>query len=421
MELQLRQSQVQIMSQEMQESLRLLELPLLELNTYLTEQASANPLLDFSESYPLNSRYSLGDWKREIPAEEGLLEYLDKQLGFLEVSTDIQKIIRFLIGSLDSSGYLRASITDLAKDLRVSQQSVNAALEILQRFDPAGIGARTLGECLLLQLERFGIRDGLAVAVIQDHLFDVANGSLKKIAKERQCSLKEVQDAINLIKSLNPRPGQIYGSSQAPYILPDIYIHRIDGEYLILPNKKSNSLLNVNREYVRLIDNPTTDSETRNYLKQKYSQALHVINNLHKRNLTLISIVEVLVEEQRLFFDEGIDLKPLTREVVAKRLGLHESTVSRAVRDKYISTPYGVFPLAFFFSSTLSGISGEVSSISVKDLLRGIVAGEDPLSPYTDSALQELLAKEGITISRRTVAKYRNQLGIPPVKLRIRY
>lgn len=161
--------------------------------------------------------------------------------------------------------------------------------------------------------------------------------------------------------------------------------------------------------------------ELKESLKQKYSQALHVINNLHKRNLTLISIVEVLVEEQRFFFDEGIDLKPLTREVVAKRLGLHESTVSRAVRDKYISTTYGVFPLAFFFSSTLSGISGEISSLSVKDLLREIVAGEDPLSPYTDSVLQELLAKEGITISRRTVAKYRNQLGIPPVKLRIRY
>lgn len=306
-------------------------------------------------------------------------------------------------------------------EYRVSE--AERMLEVIQSFDPPGVGARDIRECLLLQLKQAGKEGSRVHAVVRDHFDDLVNHRWAEIARAMGISVREVQDAADEIARFDPKPGLRYSPSRDEYVIPDLIVDKVDGEYMVFLNDTSLPRLRISRAYQEIARHKDQfKGENKEFIANKLNAAQWMIQAIEQRRQTMLRVMHFIVDRQRDFFEKGVQyLKPLTLREIADAIGMHESTISRVTNEKYVQTPRGVFSLKFFFSSGLSTTTGEdISARGVKDKISKLVADEDPHRPLTDQAIVEILKSEGVQIARRTVAKYRDQLGILPARMRKR-
>jgi len=345
---------------------------------------------------------------------ETLHDHIIAQVRLAEIDDHDKKIILHVIGNLDKDGYLCSTYEEIAEACQCDVADVQRVMIFFRSLDPPGVGSRSLGECLLLQLENLGLGEGLAARIVHSHLERLERRKYDQIAKMEEVALEEVYKAVTAIKSLEPRPGRSFGEDATRYIIPDIYVYKVGSEYVISLNEDGLPKLRVSPYYLDLLKNAEGDQSTsRAYLNERLKAASWLIKSIHQRQHTIYRETESIVKFQREFFDHGIHkLKPLVLKDVAVDIGMHESTVSRVTSNKYVHTPQGVFELKYFFTTGIKSSEGDVSSSSVKEKIKNLVAEEPQDSPISDQQIVDILKKENINIARRTVAKYRDALGI---------
>lgn len=374
--------------------------------------------------FPMDRGKEIPSLEATLKNETSLTDYLLWQLSLAAHSDAEKEIGAYLIGNIDDNGYLQGSLEEVAEAVGASIESVHTMLEAIQSFDPAGIGARDLQECLLLQLDQLDMQDSLAGRIVETYLERLDERYFQRMAKELGVTLEEVIAAVKLIRELDPKPGDRYNADRVEYIVPDVVVVKIGDDYQIGLNDDGMPKLRINSLYQGILrrgDNMQGD--TREYLEEKFRSAVWLMKSIEQRRQTLLKVSVSLCKFQREFLDKGLSaLKPLVLKDVADDIGMHESTVSRVTTNKYIHTPQGVFELKFFFHSGLDSFGGgdSTSSVSVKEIIRKAVAAEDSHKPLTDQQLVDMLEKQEVKIARRTVAKYRQELRIPPASRRKR-
>ena len=344
-----------------------------------------------------------------------LAEHLREQLH-LAVAEGQQRVIgEAIIGSLDDDGYLRASAEELAELTKSEAKEVETVLALVQSFDPPGVAARDPRECILLQLQAQEGPDPVAIEIAKDHLGDLERHRYQEIARALEVSVERVMEAVEAISRLEPKPGRRFNPAETRYIIPDAYVTKDRDTYRVILNEENLPRLRINGFYRSFLGRGT-GAETRAYLEQKFRSALWLIKSVHQRQRTLYRVTESIVKAQRDFLDRGIShLRPLALRDVAEDIGMHESTVSRVTTNKYVQTPQGLFELKFFFHSGLAtGQGGVVSSVAVKRMIENMIAQEESGAPLSDQEIARHLKNRGLTIARRTVAKYREELKILP-------
>lgn len=455
MDVYLSMEQKQIMSQRMIQSAQILQMSAQELETYVEELALENPVIDVMEHTPeddmakkllkyewlssLDKQNSASYYQQENPDAdeleenwnfalsegETLKDYLWSQIIASDF-TDLElQILEYMLESLDSRGYFTEDLSEIALRFHIEETAVLPLLSVLQGLDPAGICARSLPECLILQAKRLGIFDGTFEKIAKAYLDQIAGNQLPRIAKELKLPLDKVSRYCNLIRGLNPKPGASFCSrEQLSYIVPDVTIVKFKDHFDILLNEYLYPDIRINGYYRQLSKNGN-DAETTAYLSDKIQQAEWVRECIAKRNATLLDVSRSILEFQQDFFLKGpACLRPLRLKDTANQLEIHESTVSRTVKGKYLQCPWGVYPMNFFFSRGVTApVNGqtEVTVDQVKSTLKEIIEQENPDKPFSDRALGEALEKRGFSISRRTVAKYRMALGFADASGRKRY
>src|ERR1041385_2765423 len=470
--LHLSQTQKLIMTPRLQQALKLLQVPTLELQQILKQEVLQNPLLeevdevteqediekeasadeqnneeaeDRAEEDPIDwSEYLPDSLDRTfVPQSETSMEFLEKvpvtrttlaeslleQLHFLSLPKDSMRIAEFLVGSLDDRGWGVTPIVDVAQALGGTVGEGRRVLRGVQALEPVGVGARDLRECLLIQLDARSERGTLAWLMIDLYFDHLVNRRFPEIARLLKVSVLEVQTAADGIASLNPRPGTLVSAEDPKYVTPSAAVERVDDEYVVMLNDRNVPRLRISSAYEGVIaanrkraDATTEQKQTREYIQGKLASAKWLIQTIEQRRRTMIKVMTCIVREQREFFDKGIAfLRPLTLAAVARQIDMHESTVSRVCSAKYVQTPRGVLELKFFFSSGLATDDGEdVSARTAKDIIKGLIDEEDKMDPLSDQGIAERLHQKGLQIARRTVAKYREQLQILPARLRRR-
>lgn len=351
-----------------------------------------------------------------LSAPVTLSEHLRQQLALVVLDEEVRAAADAIIGNLDETGYLSVSLEEIAQSEGFSAQALEEALGAVQRLDPAGVGARSLQECLLLQLESRGARGGVAWQIVENHLKLVESRSVKELVRLLGRPQEHIEIALEVIRHLDPKPGLKYSGPGARQVEPDVYITRNGDEYVIQISDEDLPPLRINGSYRRLLEpGQGADKETRNYVKERYQSALQLIRNIEQRRQTILRVCESIVRRQREFLENGIDaLRPMMIKEVAEEIGVHPSTVSRAVANKYAHTPQGVFELRFFFSEAVQGPSGgSIPLLTLKRMVKKMIEEEDRRKPLTDDQIAAALQRQGIQVTRRTVAKYREDMKIP--------
>lgn len=461
-----------IMTPRLQQALKLLQVPTLELQQILKNEIMQNPLLeevdeltdnedrekeqpaeettneeaqDPAEEDPVDWSEYLQDGSFDrayIPQSEVSEEFLEKvqvtrttladslieQLHFLNLPAPTMELAEFLVGSLDDRGWLATPLEEICEATGRPFPECEAVLRVIQALEPAGVGARDLRECLLIQLEARGEKDTLPWKLIHDQFDHLVNRRFPEISRQLKVSVEEVQNAADVIATLNPRPGLQVSTDDPRYVTPDLLVERVDDEYVVMLNDRHLPRLRISSAYEGVLKdkkksecNPT-ERETRDYIQGKLNSARWLIQTIEQRRRTMIKVMNCIIREQRDFFDRGIQfLRPLTLQQVARQIEMHESTVSRVCSGKYVQTPRGVFELKFFFSSGLETADGEdVSARTAKNIIKTLIDEEDKKNPHSDDAIAKILHERGLKIARRTVAKYREQLSILPARFRRR-
>jgi RNA polymerase sigma-54 factor len=350
-----------------------------------------------------------------LTKSQDLLGHLEWQLRLSTLDREEERLAALIIGNTDNDGYLSAGVEELAELAAVEPAAVEAVLAKVQEFDPPGVCARNLRECLLIQLRQLGAGDSLAARIVRDHLDGLESRRFERLARDLGVSIEQVIEAAKAVASLEPKPGRNFGEGEARYVTPDVFITKVSGEYVINLNDDGMPFLRVSHYYKRMLG-ADPSGEAKGYIQEKMRAASWLIKSIQQRQRTIYLVTQSIVKFQRDFFERGIPgLKPLVLKDVANDIGMHESTVSRATSNKYVHTPQGTFELKFFFTSSLRAGGGEdVSSESVKQRIREMIQAEDARHPYSDQYIAALLAKENVDIARRTVAKYREMMGILP-------
>ncbi len=344
-----------------------------------------------------------------------LADHLMWQLRLSDLNEHQQELGRFIIGSLDENGYLNTSVEEIAGHVNGTPEAVEEVVKRIQMFDPVGVGARNLGECLLAQLEALGEPDPIAREIVMHHMTRLRNRNYGQIAKKLGVSLNRVMDAIRLISEMEPKPGRQYSGEEVQNIIPDVFVYKIEGEYVVVLNEDELPRLRINSTYRNMLrsGNGTPDCDRR-YIQDRLRSAVWLLKSIHQRQRTIYRVTKSLVKFQWEFLDKGVNyLRPLVLRDVAEDIEMHESTVSRATNNKYVHTPQGIFELKYFFNNSISSFRGEdFASESVKNLIKDIIAKENPRKPYSDEKIVHMLRGMNINIARRTVAKYRESLKI---------
>lgn len=415
------------MTQELTQAIALLQYSAQELTDFLENKALENPLLTIERRQRkkrMKTDKAQADWIEQIADTTFSLEdYLIPQLNIKNYSMKQLKIIKMVISDLDENGYFRGSIEDLAEKLLVEEAVIVRSLEVIQSLEPAGVGATSLQECLLLQLKRIDSENQLAITILEDYFVPFADKKWKNLAKELQVSLQEIQTVSDQIQKLNPKPCAEFTGAQATYLVPDAIVERKGEEWTVRLWEAALPKIGFNDSYYHQFS-ASADREVGQFLQEKYQDYQWIARSIEQRKETLMRVMTKIVEKQPEFLKKGSGyLQPMTMKEMANELDVHESTISRAVREKYVQTPVGTFPLKFFFTSTIQTVSDEnTSSSQVKRYIAGIVAQEDKQKPYSDQEIVDWLKnKDGIIVSRRTIAKYREQLGILSSSKRKRY
>ncbi len=353
--------------------------------------------------------------EQTLSADETLQQHLEWQLNMLDVVEADREIALELIGSLTEQGFLAGErpTEEVAIRLEVSVDHVERVLSMVQGFDPIGIAARDLTECLVLQLRVMGNTNKLAEKMIREYMPELEKRNFQVIAKSEEVELKVVGEALRIIQMLDPRPARNYGAQEGIYITPDIYVHKVGEEYVIVQNEDGLPMLRVSGYYKAALQNGM-NSEAKSYVQEKLRSAQWLIRSIHQRQRTIYKVMESILKFQHDFFDKGIEhLRPLILRTVAEDIGMHESTISRVTSNKYVHTPRGIFELKYFFNSSIGRSDGEdVASVAVKHRIKQIIDAEPPKRPFSDQAIVGVLKGEDIKIARRTVAKYREAMGI---------
>lgn len=345
-----------------------------------------------------------------------LADHLYTQLSVMVLPEAVRQAADLIIGNLDENGYLTVPLEELAQPGETGLPELQEALKVVQSLDPAGVGARDVRECLLLQLESRNGRGGVAWQIVDKHLKLLETHQLKELARLMGRPLEHIQIAEHVIRTLDPRPGLKYSGPGARAVEPDVMIFKEGDEYLIELNDEDLPQLRLNRDYRRMLDrNQEPNKDVRNYVKERYASAIQLMKNIEQRKQTILKVCQAIVRRQREFLDHGIDhLKPMMIKDVAEEIGVHPSTVSRAVANKFAHTPQGVFELRYFFSEAVQGPQGgEVPLLLLKRRVKKMIEEEDPAHPLTDEQITARLQQEGIHVTRRTVAKYREDMKIP--------
>ena len=352
-----------------------------------------------------------------ISKKESLNDHLIWQLAMSFPAEYEQELASLIIGNLDKDGYLDVPIEDLAQTSGESLEKVQDALDLVQSFDPVGVAARNLGECLLIQARHLGIDTPLITAIIENHMNHLENKNYKAISRALKVKFDEVVAAVNVIRNLEPRPGREFSEVTPQYIVPDIYVYKVDDDFVIMLNDDGMPKLRVNSLYKKsLSQKQKLPGEAENYIQEKMRSAAWLIKSIHQRQKTIYKVMESILRFQRDFFEKGIaHLRPMVLRDVAQDIEMHESTISRVTTNKYAYTPQGIFELKYFFNSSIrKSHGGEIASASVQQKIKDIIANENPRKPYSDDKIAKLLKEANIRIARRTVAKYREILGILP-------
>lgn len=443
MGLKMEMTQNTVLSQKMIQSARILQMSSSELDTYIKELALENPMVDLEEPGMVSSQED--DWRRKLEwlsatdeqnrvyyssdgfaqekdawnfsADEGeaLADYLMSQLVGSTYTKEEMEVLNYMALCLDSKGYFSEDLQEISHRFAMPVDRVEELLSVLQGLEPAGAGARNLKECLILQLDRQKIYDRTVREIVENHLELLGKNQLNTIAKKLKIPVEEVGRAARVIKALNPKPGSGFSSREhLKYITPDVVIVRLGGYYEILLNEGTYPKMALNSYYLNLLKEDAS-RETRDYVQEKVRQAQWVMDCISQRSHTLMNVTKAIIDAQSRFFADGPDyLRPMKLENIAERLNVHESTVSRAVRDKYLQCSWGIFPLNYFFSKGIA-VRRELSAVTqdaVKKHIREIIDQENKAKPLSDRLIAQALDDRGIHISRRTVAKYREQEGI---------
>ncbi|MBF0566435.1 MAG: RNA polymerase factor sigma-54 [Nitrospirae bacterium] len=465
--LEARLAQKLVLTPQLQQAIKLLQLPQLELSQAINQEIIENPFLEEEAEelsagetqaaddgrenqektengdteYPLETltTFSVDEYFEERGSDgrdlgyftSGLVEkpgfetfltsgtdltdYLEWQLGLSNASPEHRVVAEMIIGNLDENGYLRATSKEMAVSLGVEVEVVERTIALVQSFDPPGVCARDIQECLLLQIKVLGLAGSLVEKIISLSLGDLEKRKYPAIAKTHHVTVEEVQAAVKIIESLEPKPGRIYSNTQVTYVVPDVFVEKVDDEYRIMLNDDNIPRIRISSAYREILQNKKMlDKEERLFLLEKYKSAMWLIKSLDERNKTIYRVTESLLRQQREFFDNGMQyLRPLNLKLVADDISMHESNISRVTSNKYLSCSHGLFPFRFFFSSSIQSDNGDISSTTVKDLIRKIVSEEDRSNPMTDKKIVEILNRKNIRIARRTLAKYREELKIP--------
>ncbi len=347
-----------------------------------------------------------------LTRSESLFDHLVWQLKMTDFDENRMNLGMLILGNLDSDGYLKEPpISELAAEAEVDVELVDEVLMEIQTFDPLGVGARSLAECMLIQAMHYGEDDDLVVKMIKDHLGNLEKKNYQAIARDLKEPLEEIYEAAKVIMEFDPRPGRQYSTDEPHYITPDVYIHKVADKFFVVPNDDGLPKLKISNFYRAVFDRK---DGAKDYIKEKLRSAQWLIRSIQQRQRTIIKVTESIIKFQREFFDKGIShLKPLILRDVAEDISMHESTISRVTTNKYVHTPQGIFELKFFFNSGISRTNGEdLASQAVKQKIKKIISDEPPQRPYSDQKIVQVLKEQSIDIARRTVAKYREQMGI---------
>jgi len=368
-------------------------------------------------------------WDNVLTESKSLPQYLMWQMKLSPLSKNEIKVGIQIIGNLDQNGYLCATVAEIASLENVSEEYAESVLQKIQELDPPGIAARNLQECLLIQARMMGAkRNPIVEAIIRDHLKDLELKNYLNIARKLKVPIREVEKAVLLISNMDPRPGSVYAEEKIQTIIPDVYVVKAGDEYKIIVNDDGLPRLRISNFYREIMAGLTAQSNReqengKKYIREKVQAATWLIKSIQQRQKTIYKVAESIVKFQKDFFDKGINyLKPLVLRDIAADVEMHESTISRVVNNKYMHTPRGIFELKYFFGSSIQRVSGEtIASKSVKEEIKKIISQEQPKKPYSDCEIVEMLKGKGITIARRTVAKYREMMGILPSSKRKKY
>lgn len=465
--LQLRLSQQLAMTPQLQQAIRLLQLSTLELQQELQQALESNPLLEqidtheeidtretqdsetldtadaleqkeMPEELPLDASWDTiytagtpsgtsGDYiDDELPVYQGettqtLQDYLMWQVGLTPFSDTDRAIATSIVDAVDETGYLTVPLEDILEsigDEEIDIDEVEAVLKRIQRFDPVGVAAKDLRDCLLIQLSQFDKTTPWleeARLIISDHLDLLANHDFRTLMRVTRLKEDVLKEAVNLIQSLDPRPGQSIQTGEPEYVIPDVLVRKHNGHWTVELNSDSIPRLQINQHYASMCNNARNDGDSQ-FIRSNLQDAKWLIKSLESRNDTLLRVSRCIVEQQQAFFEQGEEyMKPMVLADIAQAVEMHESTISRVTTQKYLHSPRGIFELKYFFSSHVNTEGGgEASSTAIRALVKKLIAAENPAKPLSDSKLTSLLSEQGIMVARRTVAKYRESLSIPP-------
>ena len=460
-----------VLAPQLRQSLEMLQVPILELRTMIQQEIEQNPTLeeistnstsveiepgssstddvkdlDFDKEFEVLAKlddewrdyffqeresrpYTTEDAKKRqlllnsLPQRESLQQHLMNQLNLSGISDGDRQIGELIIGNINDDGYLTANMEELSISASVDMTHLEDILSVIQDFHPGGVGARDLRECLLIQLERLGKAEALAADIVREHLDMLGAKKFHDIAKSLKVSVEEVQQAAKFISTLDPKPGRIYTMDVATYVLPEIVVQKVDGNYVVILNDDQLPHLRISNHYQTLMRDKSTKPEVKAYIQDRIRSGAFLIKSIHQRQSTIYKVASQIVSSQTDFLDHGIaHLKPLTMAEVANTIEVHETTVSRAVAGKYMQTPSGIFAMKYFFTPGIKTADGrQVSNKTVKDMIANLIANETPSRPLSDQEIMDRLKEQGINIARRTVAKYRLVLHIAPSHIRKSY
>ena len=380
-------------------------------NNYINEYSSSGRTHFEAE------RKESPDFESFIAHKESLRDHLLWQFLMTSPTQEEEKIGSLIVGNLNEDGYLDASLENLATMSGSEPDKIEQVLALMQTFDPTGVCARDLRECLLIQARYYDLDDTIVIKIIENHLNHLENKNYRAIAKSLKISIEDVITAVKVIKSLEPRPGREFAEEEAQYINPDVFVYKLENEFVILVNDDGMPRLHVNNFYKSAFkEGGTFSDDAKEYIQEKMRSATWLIRSIHQRQKTIYKVMESILKFQRSFFEKGIAyLKPMVLRDVAEDIGMHESTISRVTTNKYVHTPRGIFELKYFFNSSIQRVQGDaIASASVQEKIRQIIESEDPKKPYSDDKISKLLKESNISIARRTVAKYREMMRVLP-------
>lgn len=439
-ELTIEQTQKLSMTPELIQAIQILQFNNQELSDYVQNELLENPVLEAEKTYDaqevdIREKIREADYEEEsfrqweytpdddddytyeqyVYEEDTLTDYLLMQLQFSNLKGKKAAVGKYIIEAVDDNGYLTVSVEEISRAMHTEIETVEEVLGFIQTFDPCGVAARNLRECLIIQFASKGLLTDEIEYIIENLLEELADNKIAYIAKTLGMKNQQVQQIADLIKTMEPKPGRLFSSGEATrYVVPDIFVECINGEYVVTNNDTSMPKLMVSSYYNRLSAQASKDEELNKYLNDRFNAAVWLIKSIEQRKQTIYNVASAVVRYQQEFFEKGEKaLKTLTLKQIAEEVGVHESTVSRSINGKYMQSPRGVFELKYFFSSGVCGEDGTgVSSNSVKSMIKEIIAGENPQKPYSDQDMVGILKEKGIDISRRTVAKYREGMNI---------